>query len=137
MYSLIIGLFILAGFAAVFVSGRKILQSNKTLNWPHTNATLRHEYGQNEKAAPKIYFTYQVSEVSHEKQIHPSAAEETMPDFAGHFKNKYPNGENITVYYDPDSPENTLFEVGATTENKLIFGFGVGAILMGLYGLTV
>lgn len=140
MYSLIIGLFIIAGLGAAFLNGRKILQSNKTKNWPHTNATLIHKYGdnrKNNKVAPEIYFTYQVSGNTYKKQIQPSPGEETMPGFAEHFTKKYPDGENITIYYAPDSPENTLFQVGALTEDKLIFAIGIGAILLGSYGLTV
>lgn len=137
MYSLIIGLFILAGFAAAFVNGRKIKQSNKTVNWPHTTGTLRHKPSRNEKDAPSIYFSYQVDGTSYQQQIQPSAGEETMPGFARHFKEKYPDGENITVFYQPDSPENTLFSVGPTTEDKLIFWMGIGAMLLGAYGLTV
>jgi len=137
MYSLIIGLFILAGFAAAFVSARKIRKSNQTLNWPHTNATISHKPVKTDKDIPEIFFHYHVAEKKYQKQIQPLPGEETMPDFAGHFKRKYPDGENITIYYDPNAPENTCFNAGATMEDKLIFCFGIGAILLGLYGLSV
>ncbi len=137
MYSLIIGLLILAGLGTAFINGRKILKSNKTKNWPHTNATLSHKPGRTDKDAPEIFYHYQVNEKSYHKQIHPSTGEETMPGFAAHFRKKYPDGENITVYYESDSPENTLFTAGAVIEDKLIFWMGIGTIFLGMYGLTV
>jgi len=136
-YSLIILIFILAGAAAAFLNGRKILKSNKTKNWPSADATIIHKTNSNPNTAPKIYYTYQVSGNTYENKIQPPAGEETMPGFAEHFKKKYPDGEKITVFYSPDSPQRTLFSVGATTEDKLIFGIGIGAILLGLYAITV
>lgn len=137
MYSLIIGLFILAGFVAAIMNGRKIQQSKKTKNWPETTATLRHKAGRNEKDAPEIYINYQVADKKYNKQVQPSTGEETTPGFAEYFKKKYPDGENITVFYNPDSPEDTLFAVGVATEDKFIFGMAISSILLGFYALTV
>ena len=136
-YAIIIIFFILAGIAAVIYNGRNIAKSNKSKDWPQTNATITHKTANNPSGAPDIFFSYTVSDSLLEKQIHPAPGEETMPGFAKHFTTKYPDGESITVYYDPADSENTLFAVGAGAEDKWMFGLGIGAILMGLYALTV
>ena len=136
-YSLIILLFILAGLTAALLNGRKILQSNKRKNWPNTSAEIFYKPVSNEKKAPEIYYRYQIAGKTYEKRVQPSPGEETMPGFVEHFKKQYPEGELITVFYSPQCPEEPLLSVGATTEDKLIFGIGIGAVILGLYGITL
>jgi len=136
-YSLIILFFILAGIAAAIFNGRRIIQSNKTKNWPHISATIVHKSAINEKATPEIFYRYQISETIYEKKIEPTPGEETMPGFVAHFKNKYPDGDKTNIFYNPDSPENARLTVGPTPEDKLIFSISIGAILLGLYAITV
>ncbi|MDH3325482.1 MAG: DUF3592 domain-containing protein [Gammaproteobacteria bacterium] len=137
-YSFIIFFFILAGLAAAIWNGRKIIQNNKKRNWPYTKAAIFYKANDKpETSAPDIYFRYSVSDKHFEQKITPTPSEETIPGFAEHFKKQYPADSEINVYYEPGSPETTLFKVGATTEDKLIFGISIGAILLGLYAITI
>lgn len=137
-YSLIILIFILAGLAAAIWNGRNIIQKNKSKNWPRTDGHIFYKTTTLQgKEKSDIYFNYTVDETKYEQKIEPDAGEETMPGFEAHFKKQYPDGDKITVYYDKNAPENTQFSVGASTEDKLIFGISVGAILLGLYAISV
>lgn len=137
-YSIIIILFIIAGFITVIWMGKKISAKNRRLSWPSVEASIEHvDNPKNPDQAPDIYFTFEANGQNIKQKIEPKPGEETMPDFAKHFTSQYPKGSKMTVFYQPDAPENAHFSVGASTEDKLIFAIGIGAILLGLYAITV
>lgn len=45
--------------------------------------------------------------------------------------NTYPKGREVTVYYDPASPQDAVLEPGVFMETKFAFWFGVVFIAMG------
>jgi len=58
----------------------------------------------------------------------PSGAEETI--------RAYELGGQVTVYYNPDDPQDAVIERDLTTEVQVFFGIGVGALILSC-GLTI
>jgi len=137
-YSIIIILFILAGAFATFWYGKKLLNTKKNTNYLPVSARLIHkDQNTTPSGIPEIVFLYQVNGNNYEKQILPDPGEETMPGFETHFRNKYPHESNIEIYYNPENPEEMVFSLKAAMEDKVIFGLGIGAIILGTYAFMM
>jgi len=50
---------------------------------------------------------------------------------------KYPIGETVTVYYDPESPDSAVLELGVSWSGFLMLAIGVPILLAGLYALRL
>ncbi len=59
------------------------------------------------------------------------------PDRAYGIVNRYPAGSDVTVFYNPDEPDQAVLETGADTMGVYLFG-GIGALfaVIGLASLT-
>ena len=137
-YSIIIILFILAGAFAALRYGKKLLNIKKNNSYLSVSAKLVHKDQNNTPSGiPGIFFQYNVNGNNYEKQILPDPGEETMPGFETHFRNKYPHETDIEIYYNPENPNETIFSLKAALEDKVIFGLGIGAIILGLYAFMM
>lgn len=137
-YSIIIAFFIFAGLFAILWVLRKISRDNKSNSWPSAEAAIYYLKNSDPlQKIPCIYFRYTVSGSTYEQKIEPPIEEATMPGFVSHFKSKYPEGQTLKVFYNDDDPNITTFTPGAKTEDKMILGLCIGAVIVGVYAITI
>jgi len=136
-YSIIIIIFVFTGLFAVAWYARKIMRADKSKQWPKTEATISYAENDPSLSYPMIHYEYEISGKQFNKLVEPSPEEVTMPGFDKYFIKQYPEGGSLTVFYDEKNPEITTLTPGAKTEDKIILGLCVSAVLLGVYALTI
>lgn len=134
-----LGLWALVGVGLLITGGRDLQQEGGLHDWPSTYGTIvssrlmegePSELGTGPLWWPEVEFEYEVQGTSHRsKRIQRSGpilygnrswAEKTL--------NRYPVGEQVQVFYDPDDPASAVLERG-TSRGKLLVVMGLVLIL--------
>ena len=136
-YVIILVLVTLAGIA-VTLWGLKMQQQAKTRRaWPCVEGSIIESLisSKENDLLPGIRFEYQVDERNLQAAIRFPPGTQPMPEFSRSYIEKYPLGHKVTVYYNPDAPEDATLEPEGGKDNWMILGLGIGATLFGLYAL--
>lgn len=133
LYSIIIILFSLSGVFLAIWSWRRISASRKTANWPAAQATVieTEKSSKENNLLPLVKFEYEVDGSKYQGIVEVPYGEATMPDFADQFISKFPLGSHMTIYYDASEPTHYKQQIGISLEDKVLFGIGIGAFIMG------
>ena len=108
--------------AAFFVLGIKDHRLGKeSVSWPSVQGTLTSESLSNRKKRAKIFYQYEVNKV-----IYKNYRVNFQDDRASkkRIRDRYNPGDKLTVFYNPDDPEQSVLEPGATMTTLLIKIFG-------------
>ena len=130
LYSIIIGLFALSGLLLSIWSWRNISKAKKSTKWPKvegriTSATSSSE---TEDMKPQVEYCYTVNAQNYTGTLSLPSGDVHLSDYAKVHAEKYPIDSSVTVYYDPESPENSTLEPGVRDDDWLIFWLCVGAL---------
>ena len=138
-YSIILGLFTIAGVAMMAWSWRNISKKRSCKTWPSISARVIEAQAASKQydMQPLVRFTYQVSNKSYEGIVDIPAGESAAPDFAQRFLQKYPLDSELTVFYNPASPQEHTLKAGTNNEDWLLFAVGAGAFVMGLVFILI
>lgn len=142
----IIGIiFIAVGGCIAFFFGKPILDKAKASeSWPSTQGTVlssevvrsRDSDGDTMYAADVVY-SYSVNDQIYESSQIKIGPKSKSSSSSGAYKvrNKYPKGSTVTVYYDPNAPEEAALEAGVSFNSYIILMiglvfFGVGCLIV-------
>jgi hypothetical protein len=125
-----------AGIFMLALGGYEIKGSRETSNWPSitgtiTSSSVRTETRRESNKTSTVYFPNVQYRYKIDGQPYTSSriafgnASGGRKSFAQDVVEKYPSGQKITVYYDPDDPQYAILETGFTWNSIFIFLGGI------------
>ena len=148
---LLVGLlFAIFGLYAIYSGVTTYMKAAASVNWPTTNGIITSSAVtnsvncvQNTNGAnscgliyyPNVFYTYTVNNILYTGntiQLHDVSSVGNNLLYATSEVKKYPVGDNVTVYYEPNVPTTALLESGATIDNLYLPLFGVFFSIIGL-----
>ncbi|NJN44561.1 MAG: DUF3592 domain-containing protein [Anaerolineae bacterium] len=126
--------------------GWTILQNARSSSsWPATQgqiteSTLDHSTDAEggDSYSPEVTYTYQVNGIFYENgTIKFGENSYSSQRKAQEILNRYPVGQMVSVYYDPDKPGRAVLEPGVSGGSYIVFGIGVLFVLISLIPLPV
>lgn len=136
-YIITLSLFTLAGLVATIYGWIIIVKAKKTKTWPSVEGVIQESKPVSEEndLLPYVEFSYTVDGQTHRRpQDFPK---DLVPgeEFRKTFVAKYPPGARVPVYYDPASPEHATLEPGFMSGDWMVFAFGLGMAVIGIFFL--
>lgn len=135
-YSLILGLFTVAGLGTAIWGWHILARGKQTLRWPTVSGTITCSQDNND-LLPQIEYRYSVAGRDYHRQMEFPADLSPTEQFKTRYLEKFPVGSQITVYYDPDHPDRSTMEPGPRRGDGLVFALGLGMTVIGLLLLLV
>lgn len=132
-YILILGLFAGAGLLIMLWGWRIIARARQTRHWPATEGVIEQSdtTSDTNDLLPTIVFRYVAAGQPRQGTLEFPAGITPTPEFTQRYLDRYPVGEKIRVYYDPQHPERSTLEPGLGQGDWLIFAVGLVATVMG------
>lgn len=133
LYSIIVGLFSLAGAALALWSWRGISQKRRTSNWEALEARIIAAVKQSPEndMLPLVTYQYEIDNQKYQGVVDVPSGESALPEFADQFLKKYPLDSQLTVYCNPQNPAESALKKGVNSEDWVIFSVGIGACIFG------
>lgn len=138
-YSVIIGLFIVAGLGSSLWASILIARARRTRNWPVTRGVIEISEPASEHDAllPRIVYRYTVDGATFRRTLEFPAGTTPTPELARSYVEKFPTGAHVDVFYNPAQPQQATLERGVAGGDWLVLAFGLGALLLGLIMLLL
>ena len=136
-YAIILGLFIIAGFVAVIWGWFIFAKARKTLRWPMVEGAIEQSAPTSEDndLLPHILFSYTVAAYNYQRILEFPDGTEPSPELATSYAKKYPAGAKVSVYYNPDQPDQATLEPGLARGDWMIPAVGIIAMAFGIFAL--
>lgn len=137
-YTFILFLFTVTG-AAVSVWGWLSLRKTRTQSqWSSTTGEIITAQASSEEddLLPLIEYRYQVGEQAVQARLRFASGTSPSEQLQQLVLNKYPLGASVTVYFNPQDPQQTTLEPGKAGGDALILIFGLGMLVLGLFMLV-
>ena len=136
-YAIILGLFIIAGFVGVLWGWFIIAKARKTLRWPMVEGAIEQSAPTSEAndLLPHILFSYTVAAYTYQRTLEFPDGTEPSPELATSYAKKYPAGAKVSVYYNPDQPDQATLEPGLARGDWMIPAVGIVAMALGIFAL--
>ena len=136
-YAIILGLFIIAGFVGVLWGWFIIAKARKTLRWPMVEGAIEQSALTSEAndLLPHILFSYTVAAYTYQRTLEFPDGTEPSPELATSYAKKYPAGAKVSVYYNPDQPDQATLEPGLARGDWMIPAVGIVAMALGIFAL--
>ena len=133
-YTIILSLFLVAGFITMLWGLRIILQAQKTKQWPSVDGVIEESKPSSEEndLLPYIQFGYAVEDVSYQQTMTFSSDITPTQEFALSYTQKYPVGTKVQVFYDPANPQDATLEPGLGKGDWLVLVIGTGTFILGI-----
>ena len=142
------GIFFLVGLGMSFLGYRLIRKARESANWPSTPGTIesstvdveRERERDSEgdvhyetKYIPNIVYQYQVNGMDYAgDRISFSGGSSSNRTRAYRITNQYPEGAEVAVHYDPEDPQESVLQPGATWKTYIVLVMGVVFSLVGV-----
>lgn len=136
-YALIIGAFIAVGLIITAFGWRAFQKGKRSKQWPSVEGEIsetRLASDEND-LLPDIRFSYTIDEDCHIGRVEFPPGTMPMPGFAENQLEKYPLGSTVTVYYNPQQPDQATLEPGQANDDWLILAAGIGFTATGLFAM--
>ena len=143
-------IFCAAGTALIVLGWNIVQDAQASAAWPGVPGMVREssvdsatDSDGHTTYAPQVRFTYAINGRPYEGHtIHFGETSYSSPTAAQAAANRYPQGQPVTVYFDPAHPEKAVLETGMNVGSYLVLAVGVlflgMALLMGVQvALTV
>lgn len=145
MFPLIFGsVFLLTGFVPIWIASRTFAKDRAIASWPRapgrvTKSTVASRTGSAKDQQgyvqrytvyePVVEFTYTVDgrELQGDRLARSVTPSTSMPDMG-----RYPPGQDVMVYYDPNAPSTAYLEVHRSTGAVILTCFGGLFVLIGI-----
>ena len=136
-YAIILGLFIIAGFVGVLWGWFIIAKARKTLRWPTVEGAIEQSAPTSEAddLLPHILFSYTVVAYTYQRTLEFPDGTNPSPELATSYAKKYPVGAKVSVYYNPDQPDQATLEPGLARGDWMIPALGIAAMAFGIFAL--
>ncbi|MGD8558943.1 MAG: DUF3592 domain-containing protein [Gammaproteobacteria bacterium] len=138
-YTIILGLFVLAGLLATLWGWWIIRNARKTQHWPAVEGVIEESGVDQQELLPRIRYRYTVEQQTYNQLMKFSGDITPTQEFAAHYAEKFPVGRQVQVYYKPGQPDIATLEPGAGKGDWLVLaiglamlGFGILFLLMGV-----
>lgn len=133
-YTIILSLFLLAGFFTTLWGLRIIIRAQKTRHWPRVDGLIEESKlsSDQDDLLPHIQFEYIVGDVRYQHTMKFSNDITPSQEFAKSYTQKYPVGAKVQVFYHPDNPEVSTLEPGLGRGDWLVFVIGIGTFIFGI-----
>jgi len=133
-YSIILGLFVVAGLLATLWGFRVIVMARKTLQWPSVDGIIEESKVSSDSndLLPHIKYCYSVEQQTFRQVLEFSGDITPSQEFAKSYVDKYPVGARVQVYYNPADPEIATLEPGLGKGDWLVLAIGLGMLVMGI-----
>ncbi len=127
-YAIILVLFIIAGFIAVLWGWFIIAKARKTLRWTMVEGAIKQSAPTSEAddLLPHILFSCTLD--------FPDGTEPS-PELTTSYAKKYPAGAKVSVYYNPDQPDQDTLEPCLARGDWMIPAVGIIAMAFGIFAL--
>ena len=136
---LFLGIFLMIGLGMLILGVSKIMTAKDSETWPSKEGTvLESKISINSSDDGTTYgadvtYEYKVNEKTYEgDKVTVSEVSTGSRGRARNIVNRYPVGNKVTVFYDPDDPETSVLETGMTGGSWLFPGIGVVFFLIPL-----
>lgn len=138
-YTIVLGLFVVAGFLGTLWGLRIILIARKTRLWPRVEGVIEEAKISSDvnDLLPKITFSYTVADHPYRAEVQFPADVTPSQQYANQYIEKYPQGHRVQVYYDPENPQRATLEPGMAQGDWLVFAIGLGMLIFGILFLLV
>jgi len=138
-YIIILSLFVIASLLATLWGWKVIVKGRKTLSWPQVTGVIEESTATSEfdDLLPHILFRYAVSEQTYRYSVKFPQGMTPTPEFTAQYLQRFPVGASVSVYYDPQKPNQATLEPGPVKGDWLIFALGLSSTLLGLMFLFV
>jgi len=136
--TLIIILASLAGLALTLFSASNGINALKAKSWPTTEGTVTSSQVEwNSKYVPKVIYTYTINteEFTSNRIRLTNFAHYKKKEDAAKVSDKYPVDSKVTVYYNPNKPDEAILDPGIKGEHVFMFLIGLLIFLAPLIGL--
>lgn len=133
-YSIILGLFVVAGIGATLWGLRIILLARQSLEWPSVEGEIKASEMSSDEfdLLPNIEYGYSVDQRTFLQTLKfPSDVTPTR-EFAQSYVDRYPVGGKVQVFYKPDNPIQSTLEPGLAKGDWLVLAIGLGMLLIGI-----
>jgi hypothetical protein len=133
--------FILMGAIPLYFGIRGIVLARASTDWPQTvgrvvSSTLEHDY--EGMAYPRILYEFDLKGTRYQgDRVHYGGYRSRDDPYALRVVEQYPEGREVTVYYMPDDPEQSLLEPGIRRDAWLLPGVGAVFLIIGCLLLAV
>ncbi len=129
------------GYLVAFVFGKPILDDAwASSEWPSVAGTIKESEVRQERHEGKLHHS---AGIHYEYQIDGQTLGGDTVWFGGNFSstdsgsarktvNRYPVGEQVDVYYNPEDPTNSVLEPGAHLSSYAVFGIGLAFLFVGV-----
>lgn len=136
-YVIILGLFIIAGFGAILWGWFIIAKARKTLRWPMVEGAIEQSAltSEADDLLPHILFSYTVAAYTYQRTLEFPNGTNPSPELASSYAKKYPVGAKVSVYYNPDQPDQATLEPGLARGDWMIPALGIAAMALGIFAL--
>jgi len=138
LYPVILVVVILGGIG-LCIWGWSILQkSRKMEQWPRATGKIEtfNDSSKENDLLPEIIFSYQVNGKDYRHQFEFPEGTHPLPEFVTHYKNKYPVGAAVEIFYNPQQPEIATLEP-STQGDWMILAMGVAFVVGGTVSLIL
>ena len=132
-YSIILGLFVVAGVLAALWGLRVMTTGRRSLQWPSVEGTIEECKISSDEfdLLPHISFRYQVNQRSYQQSLKFPGDVTPTKEFAQSYVDKYPAGTRVQVYYNPGNPQDSTLEPGSGRGDWLILAIGISMVVIG------
>jgi len=125
-YTITLSLFVVAGLSVSAWGWFTLSKARKIQKWPNVGGLIK------ESSSDSMIFIYTINQQTYSQTMDfPPDITPGLESTNSH-RNKYPPGAKVTVFYQPDNPENATLEPDPGKDVWLIFTLGIGATLLGI-----
>ena len=138
LYSVILAVVTLGGIG-LSIWGWLILQRSRTMeNWPRVTGKIEefNDRSKDNDLLPEIIFSYQVNGEDYRRAFEFPKGTHPLPEFVTFYKNKYPVGAAVEIFYDPLQPATATLEP-STQGDWMILAMGVALVIGGAVSLML
>lgn len=138
LYPAILACVTLAGIGLSFWGWSILQKSKKVKQWPRTKGTIESfkDSSMENDLLPEIIFSYQIDEKKYQRTFEFPEGTHPLPEFVTFYKNKYPVGVEVEIFYHPEHHDIATLEPGAQGD-WMILAMGVAMVVGGALSLLL
>jgi len=137
-YTIILGVFTLAGLLATVWGYMIISRAKQTLSWPCVDGVIEESSVSSRQydLLPHIVYRYTVADVTYQHAMEFPRDVTPTQEFARSYVEKYPVGRRVKVYFQPGTPKHATLEPGLGRGDWLVFAIGLSSFIFGMVFLV-
>ncbi len=138
LYPIILAIVTLGGIG-LSIWGWSIMQkSRKVAQWPRTPGKIEvfNPSSKENDLLPEIIFSYQLNEKNYRRTFEFPEGTHPLPEFVQFYHKKYPVGQAVEIFYNPEQHEIATLEPGAQGD-WMVLVMGAAMTIGGLLSLLL